>query len=571
MFFRALTLGSLLCVTHAAAAELKNLPARPAEAMTGSAFATRVATLDLAAREVAIVAEVQRGNVPDFWRHFVEVKLADGAATIQVAPDYLAVGSDQDYFLTPLSPATAQTIADQLGCVLPTRKLVDAIYQAASLKLEPTPIPPSDAMTTAPVFARHNATVRAQRGAALTAYPLGALVAGHKKDVVLTSRLTDAPGKVAIYGWHKLDGSAIQPLFLGHAASWVDYSHGTRLVRRDMTIAGEPTTVDAALADPQRCSLLTDEGPLRDFRYGSVRALIADYSGERNEELTFEPGVRAVINSPAQIDPAKPTRLILFALPAGNTLEQTIGRRLGPGDDWHFDIQHIGAQTRWLRAHAPVANLVVVYLQSVEHTFVLWRRAHPDNPARAVAIVDALRGRFPHANLTLASHSAGGTFTFAYLDGLEKIPDDIERIAFLDSNYAYDAAKSHDAKLSLWLRASPDHQLCVLAYQDYLALLDGKPFVSEAGGTWGRSQAMLHDVYVRDPVARTDVAGLQTHTALEGRVKFFLKENPEKAILHTRQVEWNGFIHALLTGTALESKDYVYLGPRAYAELIGPE
>ncbi len=569
MSFRAIALGILLGSTAAAASEL-TLPPRAADAISGREFAARIATLDLATREAAVVAEVQHGNVPDFWRRFVDVNL-EGRATISVAPDYLAVGSDGDYLLTPLSPATAQALADQLGCVLPTRKLVNAIYHAASLRLEPAPIPPGDAMTTAPVFAQHNATVREQRAAALATHPLGTLVAGHKKDVVLTPQLADAPGKVAIYGWHKPDGTAIQPLFLGHTAAWVDYSHGVRLVRRDMRLNGAPTTIDAVLANPKTCGLLSDEGAMADFRYGSVHAVIANYPGERNDELHFETGVRVVINSPAALDAAKPTRLVLFTLPAGNTIEQAIGHRLAPGDDWHFDIQHIGAQTRWLRAHAVDANLVVAYLQSSERSFVLWRRAHADNPARAVAIVEALHARFPQAKLVLASHSAGGTFIFGYLDGSEKIPDDVERIAFLDSDYAYEATQGHDAKLAQWLAASDAHRLCVFAYQDHVALLNGKTFVSEAGGTWGRSQAMLHDLAGRFSFARTDAAGLQTHTALDGRVKFFLKENPEKVILHTRQVEWNGFIHALLAGTSRENQGYVYLGPRAYAGLIAPE
>lgn len=570
MLLRALLLCLGLGLTRTGAAEL-NLPPRPLNALGGTEFAARLTTLDLAAREAAVVAEVRQGNIPDFLRHFVAVRLGDGAATLRVAPDYLAVGSDADYFFTPLSPAVAQALADQLDCVLPTRKMVASIHQAAALKLEPSPLPPSDAMTTTPVFAQHNLVVRAQRTAALAAHPLGTLVAGDKKDVVLTPQLADAPGKVAIYGWPKPDGTPIQPLFLGHAASWVDYSHGIRLVRRDMTLRSAPTTVDAVLADPKTCALLSDEGPLADYRYGAVHAVLVDYPGEKSEELHLDGGVRVVINSPAPLDPMKPTRLVLFALPAGNTIEQAIGHRLAPGDDWHFDLQHIGAQTRWLRAHAPEANLVVAYLQSAERSFVLWRRAHPDNAARAVAIVDLLRARLPRSALVLASHSAGGTFTFAYLDGLDKIPDDVERIAFLDSDYAYETAKHHDAKLAQWLGASTAHHLCVLAYQDYLALLDGKTFVSESGGTWGRSQAMLHDLARNFSFTRADAAGLQTHVALDGRVKFLLKENPEKAILHTRQVEWNGFIHALVTGTPLESEGYAYLGPRAYADWIAPE
>src|SRR4051812_44063243 len=112
MCIRATALGLAFGVSITLAAEL-TLPPRAVDAITGREFAARIATLDLAARETATIAEIQRGNVPDFWRHFVDVKL-DGDATISVAPDYLAIGSDEDYFLTPLSPASAQAIADQL-------------------------------------------------------------------------------------------------------------------------------------------------------------------------------------------------------------------------------------------------------------------------------------------------------------------------------------------------------------------------------------------------------------------------------------------------------------------------
>lgn len=543
-----IALSTMLCAA--------DLPPRPSDALSGTAFAARIATLDLAERENAVAAEVQRGNVPAFWRRFVNVKM--GEAVISVSPDYLCVGDDNDYLLTPLTPAMAQAIADQLGCVLPTRKMVDAIHRTAPLKLPPSPIPPSPAMTTAPVFAQHNETVRAQRAAALKEHALGTLVAGHKKDVVITPQLAAKPDKVAIYGWHRLDGTPIQPLYLGHTAQWVDYSHGIRLVRREVTIDGQPSTVAAVLADEKRCALLSDEGPLREPRYRT----------EKTDEIRFERGVRVVINSPAHIDPAKPVRLILYALPAGNSIEQTIGRRLREGDDWHFDIQHIGAQTRWLRARVNDANLVVAYLECVEKSWVLWRRKYPEHPKLMGEIIDALRQRFPGSKIVLTGHSAGGTFIFGYLDGIERIPDDIERIAFLDSNYAYDSAKGHDAKLTQWLDASPRHRLIVLAYQDYIALLNGKTFVSENGGTWGRSLAMLRDLGAKFEFAREDRGGLQRYSALGGRIEFLLKENPEKAVLHTRQVELNGFIHAMLSGTGIGEDDYIYLGSRVYERYI---
>ena len=41
--------------------------------------------------------------------------------------------------------------------------MVDYHYTNAAVHLNPSPIPPSGAMTTVPVFADHNTTVRAQR------------------------------------------------------------------------------------------------------------------------------------------------------------------------------------------------------------------------------------------------------------------------------------------------------------------------------------------------------------------------------------------------------------------------
>lgn len=544
---RFIALG-LIALTAAAAAE------------TGTEFAQRVAAMDRAAREAAVVAEVRKGNVPGWWRRWVDVQLGD--AVIAVAPDYVCIGTEADYWLAPLTPGAAQAIADELGCVLPTRKMVEAIWRAAPVKLAPAPIVPSKAMTTAPVFSQHNATVRAQRDTALAGHPLGTLVAGHKKDVVITPRLETAPGRVAIFGWHRPDGSAIQPLYLGHAATWADYSHGVRLVRSAMTVGGRATTVEAVLADPERCALLSDEGPILTARYRDA------WAEEKTEEIPFEGGVRCVVNSPGEMDPAKPTRLVLYAAPAGSSIEQTIGRRVAAKADWLFDVQHIGAQTRWLRAREREVNLVVAYLQAEPKSFGQWKRAQPDHPARVGAMVGALRARFPGATLVLTGHSAGGSFTFSYLDGVERIPDDVERIAFLDSNYAYDATLGHAAKLTAWLAASEAHRLVVLAYEDHVALLGGQTFVSAEGGTWGRSQAMLRDFSEKMVFERSDADGLQRHTALGGRVEFWLKENPTKAVLHTRQVELNGFIHALLAGTERAGQGYGYLGARAYGDLI---
>lgn len=250
-----------------------SLPFRATNALSGEAFVQKICGLNLAQRDAAIASEFLAGNVPDFLRKFSAVNVTNAAigktniATFFVAPDYLAIGSDENYFLAPVEPGTAQQIADKLNCVLPTRKMVDAIYAAAEVKLAPSPIPPSAAMTTVRVFAQHNEIILAQRLALTNSHPLGALVAGHKKDVVISARLAGVTNHVAIYGWHQTNGIAIQPLYLGHVAWWVDYSQCFRLVSQTMLVNGEKKSVAAVLADTKLCGLISDEGAVACARY----------------------------------------------------------------------------------------------------------------------------------------------------------------------------------------------------------------------------------------------------------------------------------------------------------------
>jgi hypothetical protein len=260
-----------------ARAQSLGLPERDGNAPAGSHFVQRVQALSPVAYEQEVSAQILAGNVPPFLRRLCPVTITNAAgdasnsATFFVTPDYLAIGTDEDFFRAPMTPATAQRIADRLGCILPTPKMADAIYAAAAVKLAPLPIAPSAAMTTVPVFAQHNEMVRTQRLESLAAHPLGALVAGHQKDVVICPQLAGAPGKVAIYGWHRTNGVAIQPLYLGHTAAWVDYSQCVRLVQQTMILNGTTTTVAQVLANPKLCSLLSDQGVVLQPRYAGSK------------------------------------------------------------------------------------------------------------------------------------------------------------------------------------------------------------------------------------------------------------------------------------------------------------
>jgi hypothetical protein len=130
--------------------------------------------------------------------------------------------------------------------------------------------------------------------------------------------------------------------------------------------------------------------------------------------VRFDPGVRAVINLPSEsaFDLANPTKLIVYALPNGNTIEQTMGHRAKPGEDWHFEIQHIAAQVRWLRANRPEVNLVIAYLECAEKSWPAWRRKNDPENRRIPEIIDSLIKRVasPDLRLILTGHSGGRQF-----------------------------------------------------------------------------------------------------------------------------------------------------------------
>lgn len=238
--------------------------------VSGSALAAQWGSLPLSEREKRVKAQFAAGNVPARLATLAPVTVSeeiDGewrTVTVWCAPDYFAIGTDEDDLRMPLSPQTAQWLCDQLDCVLPTAKLVDCVWLQARAKVTPQPISPKQHdIASLPIFAVHDRMVDAQT---CRERP-DALVAGHKKDVVLSTWLQAWPDRVVIYGWHRLDGAAIQPKSKAHTTSHVDYSHGVRLVARAALLDGRMTTIDAVLADPKLCALLSDEGPLAAVRY----------------------------------------------------------------------------------------------------------------------------------------------------------------------------------------------------------------------------------------------------------------------------------------------------------------
>ena len=258
--------------SKAALAEVGDLtagiPAALPRALTGTQFADSVSTMDRHLREDAILNQLLNGNLPAFLRKLVPIKLSyknpQGkvvAATIFAMPEYLAIGSDSDFLRIPMNLHTAAAVADRFGFVLPTKKMVDAIYDQSNYRFTPQPLPAGPQMTSTEYYRTHNSLIDQQSQG--RSFQFGALVSGHKKDVVLTNRLITHPGQIAIYGWHRGIGDPIQPLSTVHGAGYADYSHGIRLVSRMAMIEGKLRPVSEILLDSAVAPVFSDEGPIR--------------------------------------------------------------------------------------------------------------------------------------------------------------------------------------------------------------------------------------------------------------------------------------------------------------------
>lgn len=255
------------------------IPIRAGAAGSGSEFMKRTENMTPAQREEAILAEILAGNIPSFLREFKEIevsrKLKDGKVHVikyKVMPDVLAIGSDSDFVRMPMSPLAAQVIAEKFGCILPTTQMSDDIYKHAQTKLTPSPMSGGQypnwqqRMTKNEFYTEHQRLVEEKCRKA--GHQNGMLIAGHKKDVIISNFLNSHTKNVIIYGWHdsRNAGKPIQGYGWGHEVTYADYSHGIRLIANEVEVDGEKMDIKDVLADKTLSLLLSKEGVVKDTR-----------------------------------------------------------------------------------------------------------------------------------------------------------------------------------------------------------------------------------------------------------------------------------------------------------------
>lgn len=259
---------------------MPTFPDRNQNSITGSQFIQKISGFKSGSpeRNKLIIEEFKSGNFPNFLRKFVPITIKSNNISIiyNVSPDYMSIGSDSDYVRISTDAPTSQTIADMFGCILPTKKMVDQIYQNAKTKAKPAPMSGgatvsgkfysgkdfiNQKMQHADSLEEHNRMI--ERQLQRLNHKPGDLVAGIKKDVVIGNLLQNKKDRVNIYGWHQEDGKAIQPESTFHEASYFDYSHSIRLVDQNCTvnIDGKSSNMNIkdVLKNQDLCNLISFE------------------------------------------------------------------------------------------------------------------------------------------------------------------------------------------------------------------------------------------------------------------------------------------------------------------------
>jgi hypothetical protein len=303
--------------------------------------------------------------------------------------------------------------------------------------------------------------------------------------------------------------------------------------------------------------------------------VVSDFNHEQVREIQFAEEARAILVAPSadNFDPKRPTVLIIFATPNGNTAEQTLGCKLAEGLDWHFDIQHVAAQWRLFQKHETERNTILACVQAKNLSWPTWKGEREHGPAYIRQIIDALVDSVPGQDVSviLLAHSGGGSFIFGMIDASPEIPDYVERIAFLDANYSFDSSL-HGKKLVNWLNENTKRCCYVLAYDDREIMLDGKKVVGPTGGTFRATNRMLDFLKQEAKVDEAKLGEFTKYTALNDQLVALVHPNPKNIILHTRLVgEMNGLVDALTWGTASHDRYSKLASTRAYSEFVQPK
>jgi len=190
-------------------------------------------------REEILLEQYSRGNVPQFLRTLYpfEMHAGDDTYILYCLPDYLCVGSNEDFVHTPMAPATAQRIADEWGLVIGTPEMEDARRAYFPQRLGFRPMAP-------PEYPRDGSMMHTSRWPIHTrwfledmkkaGYTVGLPVTGHKKCIITHPWLVVwGFAHCGVHGAYYTKSDKAIHVFeenaRAHIPKYSDYSHGAML------------------------------------------------------------------------------------------------------------------------------------------------------------------------------------------------------------------------------------------------------------------------------------------------------------------------------------------------------
>ena len=228
--------------------------------------------------ELRVMEEIAKGNIPSWCRpenmKTIGLKGPDGTVVkFKAGLDYLAIGNDDNFVRVPITPVLAQTLSEKYGWGMPTRTMAYAIHDTADIKLQGIGLVDGQTkelqrqqmmeMQGTGFIQTHNDKINQQLGPqGLARLRSGkALVAGQKKDVIISKYVLDNPNGALDYsGLYGADGKPIQDN-PAHEWSYRDYSHGFRPIAGNVIVAypnghTESKPYYEALKDPRIAQVL---------------------------------------------------------------------------------------------------------------------------------------------------------------------------------------------------------------------------------------------------------------------------------------------------------------------------
>lgn len=226
--------------------------------------------------------------------------------TYKVMPDYLMI----DGIRVPMTPVTAQKIANYFGMSLPTEKMSKQIYEAADTKVRAPPlsgtgyVSPIDGKRYSPqdvVKGRIGESDAAFYYSKMTDQEIAkrdgyGLIGGHGKEIT-EPREGASVKDVSFGGWQGSAGDPLQPYTYAHkgqAGAHTEYALNTRLVGSDVTVTlpdGKviTTTMEKLRSNPNLAGAIANSTTIKQYdAKGKDTPIAVDVPKQKEQKTTVK-------------------------------------------------------------------------------------------------------------------------------------------------------------------------------------------------------------------------------------------------------------------------------------------